>query len=136
MSHDARRDGRSREPDRQPDREAGEQPDQELLPSINVPYHEVSTNSNRPAPRRVPSEPRRDMCIVSMTTLPETVPFYERQGMVTVKLQQVDRIGKATLYCDCLHDGFHEWPPSIQPIRIAPDATLPTDGVDDREKLI
>lgn len=42
-----------------------------------------------------------------------------RTNMTTLRHLQVDHFGEATLYCDCLHNGPHEWPPSMQSLHTA-----------------
>lgn len=91
-----------------------------------------SSANSRPLPRRLPAVPQQDMCVASLTTFPETFPFYQRRDLATVRLQQVEQIGQAKLYCDCLHEGFHEWPPALQPITIA----SPDDRVDKGDELV
>jgi hypothetical protein len=48
-------------------------------------------------------------------------------------------MGEARLFCDCLHEGFHEWPPSFQPIRIRKyeeeEVRSSGDGLDQGEIL-
>lgn len=44
----------------------------------------------------------------------EHEPIVARRGMTTLRHLAVDHFGEATLYCDCLHYGPHEWPPTLQ----------------------
>jgi hypothetical protein len=63
-----------------------------------------------PPARSLPTETDAVMCIASHVSFQEEPPFQVRRGMTTIRPQLVDRFGAARLYCDCLHDGPHEWP--------------------------
>jgi hypothetical protein len=54
-----------------------------------------------------------------MALLPEQEPFNVRSNMTTLRHLAVDHFGEATLYCDSLHNGPHEWPPSLQRLETA-----------------
>jgi hypothetical protein len=54
-----------------------------------------------------------------MALLPEQEPFNVRSNMTTLRHLAVDHFGGATLYCDCLHNGPHEWPPDLQRLETA-----------------
>lgn len=54
-----------------------------------------------------------------MASFTEHEPMQIRTGMTTIRHLQVDHFGEATLYCDCLHNGPHEWPPSMQRLETA-----------------
>lgn len=49
----------------------------------------------------------------------ELEPMRIRTDMTTLRHLQVDHFGEATLYCDCLHNGPHEWPLSMQILQTA-----------------
>jgi len=79
-----------------------------------------------------PSDRERAICVAAISVFAETFPVQHRRGMTTVRLRQVAEIGAATLLCDCLHEGPHEWPPALQPIVMAPSAG---NGVEEGEVL-
>lgn len=60
-----------------------------------------------------------EYCIHHMASFIEQEPMQVRSNMTTLRHLQVDHLGEATLYCDCLHNGPHEWPPSMQTLHTA-----------------
>jgi hypothetical protein len=120
-----RRTRRRRRPSEQQDSAART----ETMPSAKTSTDNAGEGSGRPS-SRVPTDPERAICIATVKVLAETFPIHHRRQMTTAKLQKVAALGAASLYCDCLHDGNHEWPPALQPIRIAASAD---DRVEERE---
>lgn len=68
------------------------------------------------APPEVRSE---EYCVHHMASRTECEPMQIRTEMTKIRHLQVDHFGEATLYCDCLHNGPHEWPPSMQILETA-----------------
>lgn len=68
------------------------------------------------APPTVRSE---EYCLHHMANFTECEPMQTRTGMTTVRHLQVAHFGEATLFCDCLHNGPHEWPQSLQHLETA-----------------
>lgn len=68
------------------------------------------------APPTVRSE---EYCVHHMASHIEHGPMEIRTGMTKLRHLQVDHFGEATLYCDCLHHGPHEWPLSMQVLQTA-----------------
>ncbi len=73
----------------------------------------------RPPDIGAPQERMEVYCTHHMALTPEHEPFVTRNGMTTLRHLAVDRFGEATLFCDCLHSGPHEWPPSLQRLQTA-----------------
>lgn len=73
----------------------------------------------RPADIAPPTVRSEEYCIHHMASFTENEPMEMRSGMTTLRHLQVDHFGEATLYCDCLHNGPHEWPPSMQTLHTA-----------------
>lgn len=73
----------------------------------------------RPADIAPPSVRSEEYCVHHTASFAEHGPMQQRSGMATLRHLQVDHFGEATLYCDCLHNGPHEWPPSIQRLHTA-----------------
>ena len=93
------------------------------------PFDEVM---EQPAPRLEPSVREDVMCVRSFASRQEQPPFHNRRGLATVRRRLVDKFGAARLYCDCLHEGPHAWPPVYERLTDATvDESLPDDGVDE-----
>lgn len=73
----------------------------------------------RPAEMAPPTVPSEEYCIHHMSSTIECGPMQSRSDMTTIRHLRVDQFGAAILYCDCLHNGPHEWPPSMQPLHTA-----------------
>ena len=75
----------------------------------------------RPDNIAAPAERMEVYCTHHLAILPELEPVNTRPNseMTTLRHLAVDHFGEATLYCDCLHNGPHEWPPSLQKIETA-----------------
>ena len=73
----------------------------------------------RPDEADAPTDRYDVYCVHHMALLTEHEPFAVRTNMTTLRHLAVDRFGEATLYCDCLHNGSHEWPPSLQRLETA-----------------
>lgn len=73
----------------------------------------------RPANITPPTERSEEYCTHHMASFTEHPPMQTRTDMTTIRHLQVDHFGEATLYCDCLHNGPHEWPTSMQILETA-----------------
>lgn len=73
----------------------------------------------RPANLAPPTERTEEYCVHHMASFTECEPVQIRSNMTTLRHLRVDHFGEATLYCDCLHDGPHEWPPAMQTLQTA-----------------
>lgn len=75
----------------------------------------------RPDDIAAPTEKLEVYCVHHLAILPEEEPVHTRTNaeMTTLRHLAVDHFGEATLFCDCLHNGPHEWPPSMQKIETA-----------------
>ena len=73
----------------------------------------------RPADIEPPAERMEVYCTHHKALLTEHEPMHIRTHMTTVRHLPVDHFGAATLFCDCLHNGSHEWPPTLQRIETA-----------------
>lgn len=73
----------------------------------------------RPANMAAPTERMEIYCEHHTAVLPENEPMNIRTNMTTVRHLRVDQFGEATLFCDCLHNGPHEWPPTMQHLETA-----------------
>lgn len=81
-------------------------------PAIEVPFV-------RPADIPPPTIRTEEYCIHHLASHTECEPMQMRSNMTTIRHLQVDHFGEATLYCDCLHNGPHQWPPSMQRLETA-----------------
>lgn len=68
----------------------------------------------RPEDIQAPTERLEVYCTHHKAMLPEHEPMHIRTNMTTLRHLPVDHFGSATLFCDCLHNGAHEWPPTMQ----------------------
>lgn len=73
----------------------------------------------RPADIAPPTVRSEEYCVHHMASFRESEPMQIRSNMTTLRHLAVDHFGEATLYCDCLHNGPHEWPPSMQRLHSA-----------------
>lgn len=73
----------------------------------------------RPAEMAPPTERFDVYCVYHAASEVEEEPVQTRTGMATLRHLAVDRFGGATLYCDCMHNGPHQWPPSMQKLETA-----------------
>lgn len=73
----------------------------------------------RPASIAPPAIRTEEYCVHHMASQTEREPMQLRENMTTIRHLRVDRFGEATLFCDCLHNGPHEWPPSMQRLETA-----------------
>ena len=73
----------------------------------------------RPDDIHPPTVRSEEYCIHHMASRTECEPMQIRTGMTTIKHLRVDHFGEATLYCDCLHSGPHQWPPAMQKLETA-----------------
>lgn len=73
----------------------------------------------RPPDAAAPTDRIEVYCVYRLALLPEQEQFNVRTNMTTLRHLAVDHFGEATLFCDCLHNGPHEWPPSLQRLETA-----------------
>lgn len=75
----------------------------------------------RPGDIAPPTEKVDIYCMHHMALTPEVEPFNTRPNseMTTLRHLAVDHFGAATLFCDCIHNGPHEWPPLLQKVESA-----------------
>lgn len=75
----------------------------------------------RPDDIAPPIEKADIYCMHHMALTLEVEPFHTRPNseMTTLRHLAVDHFGAATLFCDCLHNGPHEWPPLLQKVESA-----------------
>lgn len=73
----------------------------------------------RPADIASPTVRSEEYCIHHMASFSDGEPLETRANMTTLRHLRVDHFGQATLFCDCLHNGPHEWPPSMQVLETA-----------------
>ncbi|MCA9832509.1 MAG: hypothetical protein KC435_01045 [Thermomicrobiales bacterium] len=73
----------------------------------------------RPGEIEAPTVPIDVYCVLHSASAVEREPVVSRNGMTTLRHLAVDHFGEATLFCDCLHNGPHEWPPSLQKLETA-----------------
>lgn len=121
---------------RRPQRGRNERPAQHVemreAADAPVPTPTAVDSAPRPEPRHEPEQPlvrpdeiaaptdRYDVyCVHHMASRVEAEPIHTRINMTTLRHLAVDHFGEATLYCDCLHNGPHEWPPSLQKLETA-----------------
>ena len=85
------------------------------MPAIKAaPAEEV-----RPDEIAAPTVRSEEYCVHHKANFTECEPMQVRSHMTTIRHLQVDHFGEATLFCDCLHNGPHEWPPSMQRLETA-----------------
>lgn len=77
------------------------------------------TDVIRPPEIEPPAERVDIYCVFHAASYVEEEPVQTRSGMATLRHLAVDHFGGATLYCDCLHNGPHQWPPSMQKLETA-----------------
>lgn len=101
---------------------------QEPVQPAAEPFKAVATDSLadnaqatfvRPDGIPAPKEKLEVYCQHHMVVLTEQEPANIRPNseMTTLRHLAVDRFGEATLFCDCLHNGSHEWPPTLQKLQ-------------------
>lgn len=73
----------------------------------------------RPPEIQPPAERFDVYCALHAASILEEEPVQTRTGMATLRHLAVDHFGGATLYCDCMHNGPHQWPPSMQKLETA-----------------
>lgn len=73
----------------------------------------------RPVDIPPPTVRSEEYCIHHMASFSDGEPMQIRTNMTTLRHLQVDHFGEATLFCDCLHNGPHRWPPSMQKLETA-----------------
>lgn len=73
----------------------------------------------RPEDIVAPTERVEVYCTRHMALVPEHEPMHIRTKMTSLRHLPVDHFGSATLFCDCLHNGPHEWPPTMQKLETA-----------------
>jgi hypothetical protein len=73
----------------------------------------------RPPEIAAPTDHMDVYCEYHSPALPAIDPIEYRRDMATLRHLAVDRFGGATLYCDCLHNGPHAWPPTMQKLKTA-----------------
>lgn len=73
----------------------------------------------RPLDPTPPADKFEVYCVHHLASRLEQEPTQSRTGMTSLRHLAVDRFGGATLFCDCLHRGPHEWPPSLQKLQTA-----------------
>lgn len=78
-----------------------------------------STELVRPPDIAAPIERIDVYCVHHLALMPDHEPINFRTNMTTLRHLAVDHFGEATLFCDCLHNGPHEWPPSLQRLETA-----------------
>ncbi len=88
-------------------------------PIPQTPVEKVPARFERPDDIVAPTVPMEVYCTHHMAMLPEHEPMQVRTNMATLRHLPVDRFGAATLFCDCLHNGPHEWPPTMQRLETA-----------------
>lgn len=91
-------------------------------PSFETPAPQIAPADApvvRPADIAPPTIRSEEYCIHHTATFSEGEPMQIRTNMTTLRHLQVDHFGEATLFCDCLHNGPHEWPPSMQKLETA-----------------
>lgn len=93
------------------------EPTPKLAPAPPAPV--IAAPVIRPDNIASPTVRSEEYCIRHMANFTECEPMQTRSGMTTVRHLRVDQFGEATLYCDCLHNGPHEWPPSTQILQTA-----------------
>lgn len=86
---------------------------------MTAPASPAKTPFVRPAEIAPPTVRTEEYCVHHMASFTDCEPMEERRYMTTIRHLQVDHFGEATLYCDCLHNGPHEWPPSMQKLETA-----------------
>lgn len=86
-----------------------------------TPVQVASTESPwvRPSDIAAPEEKLEVYCMHHLAVLPDQEPINTRTNMTTIRHLAVDHFGEATLFCDCLHNGPHEWPPTLQKLETA-----------------
>lgn len=90
-------------------------------PAKAAPTPEVTLKAPvvRPGNIAAPTVRSEEYCIHHMANFTDCEPMQVRTHMTTVRHLRVDHFGEATLFCDCLHNGPHEWPPSLQVLQTA-----------------
>ena len=122
-----RRRRRGQEPTEVEDRHRAQRLDPEQVthpaPDSEPPLFAKSPTTDapviRPADIAPPTVRSEEYCIHHMASFRENDPMQTRSNMTTLRHLRVDRLGEATLFCDCLHNGPHEWPPSMQRLETA-----------------
>lgn len=98
-----------------------EQPEPLVPEPVKQPEVAPPAKFVRPDDIAAPAEKLEVYCVHHYAVLPDIEPIHTRTNaeMTTLRHLRVDTFGEATLYCDCLHNGPHEWPPSLQKIETA-----------------
>lgn len=97
-------------------------PIEEIVHASPEPQQPVATSTKpwvRPSEIEAPTVPIDLYCVLHSASKVEEEPVVFRNRMTTLRHLAVDRFGEATLFCDCLHNGPHEWPPSLQKLETA-----------------
>lgn len=84
-----------------------------------VPVASADAPVIRPTDIAPPTVRTEEYCIHHMASFSDGEPMETRTNMTTLRHLRVDHFGAATLFCDCLHNGPHEWPPSMQKLETA-----------------
>lgn len=88
-------------------------------PIAQEPAEAITSADVRPPNIEAPTDRYDVYCVHHMASQVEAEPIHVRTNMTTLRHLAVDHFGAATLYCDCLHNGPHEWPPSLHPLETA-----------------
>lgn len=113
----------------------------ERQPAENTPDLDrspVPPSEKRPHGRE-PGGPETALCVHSYTPGQSHPPFHVRRGLATVRPRKVDMRSNATLMCDGLHNGPHEWPPALAPLGVDKEAierALAGDRIHESEELV
>ncbi|MCO5225592.1 MAG: hypothetical protein M9953_09655 [Thermomicrobiales bacterium] len=122
-----RTESRNRRRHRRPRGERGSRPEQQTTPETVETVSPVAPvtavidppQEVRPPELEPPTERFDVYCVFHAASEIEEEPVQTRTGMATLRHLAVDRFGGATLYCDCMHNGPHQWPPSMQKLETA-----------------
>lgn len=92
-------------------------------PVATAPMPKMNTEPEKPLVRPdeilEPTDRYDVYCVHHMASEVEEPPIHTRMNMATLRHLAVDHFGGAKLYCDCIHNGPHEWPPSLQKLETA-----------------
>ncbi len=114
-----RRRNKNSNTESRPPVEANMQPPVEEPAPVAPPVEAAPAAEIRPDEIAAPTVRSEEYCVQHMANFTECAPMQVRSPMPTIRHLQVDPFGEATLYCDCLHNGPHEWPPSMQRLETA-----------------
>lgn len=106
-----------RTPMQEPRRESASVDSFEPTASKPIVNHEAPVI--RPDNIEPPTVRSEEYCTFHMANFSDGEPMQTRTNMTTLRHLQVDHFGEATLFCDCLHNGPHKWPPSMQRLETA-----------------